>query len=257
MKWVDEWDHTESKPQHTPLLILITVQLICIPHVAFFRHTYSTYSHSCANMAPTSAQHSFIINSLILHHAIFSLMWNSSHGFCHFFSLFPSSNPRWMPAACWRRGWTLLPCSIALPKPFPTRPSMPRPSCSRARPCRPTTSWLAPASSTNTLASSSPSRLAPSTWSTGSSISPRTPWRCPGEQMAWLLQITPAFVSVEHGAQGGVLLCKSGIHGRTISVQLPLHLKIISTTSALQNTCKHYISVLRVKRNGVLKLYES
>lgn len=94
-----------------------------------------------------------------------------------------------MPAACWRRGWTLPRCLTGLQKHFPTRLSTLKPSCSRVQLYRPTTFWPAPASSTNTPASCSLFHLAPSTWSTGSSISPRTRWRCPGEHMAWLLKL--------------------------------------------------------------------
>lgn len=98
-------------------------------------------------------------------------------------------SPRWTPVVCWRRGWTLRRCLTDLQKHFPTHLSTPKPSCSRVQLYRLTMFWLGPASSTNTRASSSPCRLAPSTWSTGSSISPRTRWRCPGEQMTWLLRI--------------------------------------------------------------------
>lgn len=128
-----------------------------------------------------------IINILVLHHILFSL--------CEFpltdsiYFLFAS--PRWMPVVCWRRGWTLPSCLTALQKHFPTHPSTRKPSCSRVQLYQPTMFWQEPASSTNTLASSSLCRLAPSTWSTGSSISPRTRWRCPGKQMARLLQKNP------------------------------------------------------------------
>lgn len=88
---------------------------------------------------------------------------------------------RWTPAPCSKNEWILRHCLIDLQKPSPTRPSTPRPSCSKAQPCRPTTFWPAPASSTSTRASSSRFLSAPSTWSTGSSIWPRTQWRCPGE----------------------------------------------------------------------------
>lgn len=153
----------------------------------------------------------FIINTLISLHAIFCLMWISFHGSY----LFLAASPRWMPAVCWRREWTPLRRSTVRLKRSPTPPSIPTPSCSRGQLCRPTTFWLGPVSSTNTPASSFPFRSAPSTWSTGSSISPRTPWRCPGEQMAWLLQIIPAFVVP---STGWCLLRKSVRDGASILV---------------------------------------
>jgi len=120
----------------------------------------------------------FMINTLVLHNARFSLMSLS-----HKPILCMWTSPRWRPAAWpWRRGWTPASPSTAPPRPSPTRRSTRRPSCSRARRCRPTTCWRAPASSTSTHASSSRCPSAPSTWSTGSCISPRTPWRCPGEK---------------------------------------------------------------------------
>lgn len=118
-----------------------------------------------------------------------------------------------MPVVCWRRGWTLLRCLTVLPKHFPTLLSTLTPSCSRVQLYRPTMFWLGPVSSTNTPVSSFPFRLAPSTWSTGSSISPRTPWRCPGEQMARLIQTIPAFVLL---STGWCLLRKSERDGGSI-----------------------------------------
>lgn len=102
----------------------------------------------------------------------------------YFFSVFFASW-RWMPVVCWRREWTLPRFLSALPKPSRTHLSMPKLSCSKAQQYQPTTFWQAPASLTNIPASSFPFHLAPLTWFTGSSISPRTPWRCQGEQMAW------------------------------------------------------------------------
>lgn len=101
-----------------------------------------------------------------------------------YFVSFLFSSPRWMPVVCLRRGWTPPRCLSVLPRHFPTHRSMPKHSSSKVRLYQPTMFWLAPASLTNTHASFSLFRLAPSTWSTGLSILPRTQWRCPGEQMA-------------------------------------------------------------------------
>lgn len=142
-------------------------------------------------------------------------------------------SPRWMPVVCWRRGWIQHRCLTVLQRHFPTHQSMLKPSCSRVRLYQLTMSWLAPASLTNTHASSSPSRLAPSTWSTGLSISPRTRWRCPGEhthifyltRYSYIEKKKSGIVTRENTIQTNIFNC-CGLHDMTVLlwiIQAPSH----------------------------------